>query len=72
MKPHRSLLAPLLTFLSRLRYRSLFLIAAGLLAVDMVVPDVIPFVDEIILGVATIVLARLRKPENVNEQSKIE
>jgi len=72
IKPHRSLLAPLLTFLSRLRYRWLFLIAAGLFAVDMVIPDVIPFVDEILLGVATIVLARLRTPEKAKEQSSID
>jgi hypothetical protein len=63
--PQRSLLAPLLAFLSRLRYRSLFLIAAVLLALDLVIPDAIPFADEVLLGIATIVLARLRKPEEL-------
>lgn len=58
----RAWLAPLLTFLARLRYRTLFLVAAGLFIADLFVPDAVPFVDEILLGVATIVLARLRKP----------
>lgn len=59
----RAWLAPLLTFLARLRYRTLFLIAAGLFGADLFVPDAVPFVDEILLGIATIVLARLRKPD---------
>jgi hypothetical protein len=60
--PSRKLLAPVLGFLARLRHRTLFLIALGLLAVDLVVPDFIPFVDEVLLAIATIVLARRRKP----------
>lgn len=64
MKPlQRPFLAPLLTFLARLRYRSLFLIAVALLGLNLIIPDAIPFIDEILLGIATIVLARLRKPE---------
>lgn len=62
--PSRTLLAPVLTFLARLRYRTLFIVVAGLLAVDLVVPDLIPFVDEILLAIVTIVLSRLRKPED--------
>lgn len=65
----RTLLAPVLTFLSRLRYRSLFLVAASLLAIDLVVPDFIPFVDEILLGIATVALARLRKPAQLSGPS---
>jgi hypothetical protein len=64
--PQRSLLAPLLTFLARLRYRSLFLVAAALLAIDLVIPDAIPFADEVLLGIVTIVLSRLRKPKEVS------
>lgn len=67
--PQRSMLAPVVGFLSRLRYRSLFLIAAALLAVDLVVPDAIPFADEILLAIVTIVLARLRKPGDGSMES---
>jgi hypothetical protein len=66
----KSLLAPLLGFLARLRYRSLFLLAATLLILNIMIPDALPFVDEILLGIATIVLARLRKPPELSEPTK--
>lgn len=44
-------------FLPRLRYPYLFLILAGLLAVDLVVPDPVPFVDEITLALLTFLAA---------------
>lgn len=56
------LLAPLLAFAGRLRFRTLFMVTAALFAVDVVIPDVVPFVDEILLGLGTLVLASLRKP----------
>jgi hypothetical protein len=46
--------------LARARAPVLLLIAAGLFLFDLVVPDLVPFVDEILLGVATILLARWR------------
>jgi hypothetical protein len=56
------LLAPLLAFAGRLRFRNLFLVTATLFALDLVIPDVLPFVDEILLGLGTLLLAALRKP----------
>jgi hypothetical protein len=56
------LLAPLLAFAGRLRFRTLFLVTAGLFLLDVVIPDFVPFVDEILLGLGTLVLAALRKP----------
>lgn len=56
------ILAPLLAFAGRLRFRTLFLVTAALFAIDTVVPDPIPFVDEILLGLGTLLLASLRKP----------
>ncbi|MFV2074057.1 MAG: DUF6116 family protein [Thermoanaerobaculales bacterium] len=44
-------------FLPRLRYPYLFLILAGLLAVDLVIPDPVPFVDEITLALLTFLAA---------------
>lgn len=55
------LVAPILGFLSRLSFPRLFLLAAALWAVDMVVPDFIPFIDELLLGIATLLLASFRK-----------
>jgi hypothetical protein len=59
------LAAPIVAFLSRLRFPVLFLVACGLFLADLVVPDTIPLVDELLLGLAAVLLGRLRKrPEN--------
>ena len=39
--------------LRRLRHPWLFAIAAAALVTDLVIPDVVPFVDEILLAAAT-------------------
>ncbi len=57
------LLGPLLAFASKLRFRTLFLITLGLFVLDLVTPNPLPFfMDEILLGLATLVLSALRKP----------
>lgn len=48
-------------FLSRLATPRLFLVAAALLGLDLLVPDVVPFLDEILLAILTLIFAR-RKP----------
>jgi hypothetical protein len=47
--------------LSRLRHPWLFGIAAVMLAADLVVPDIVPFVDEVLLAAATTGFAMLKK-----------
>ena len=51
------LLGPLLAFAGRLRFPTLFLITAGLFLFDVVIPDFVPFVDEILLGLGTLILS---------------
>lgn len=51
------LISPLLRWARRLRHPTLFKFTALLFAVDLVVPDMIPFVDEILLGLGTLLLA---------------
>ena len=46
--------------LSRLGSRTLLMLCALLFVIDLVVPDPLPFVDEIILGATTLLLARRR------------
>ena len=55
------MLAPLMRWLGRLSYPRLFLVAAGLFVVDLVVPDVIPFADELLLGLGTLLLANWKQ-----------
>ena len=45
----------------RLRFPTLFVLIVLLFLVDLVVPDFIPFVDEIILGLMAVVLGTLRE-----------
>ncbi len=44
----------------RLRYPRLLALTATVFAVDLVIPDLIPFVDEILLGLGTLLLSRMR------------
>ncbi len=58
----RALLIPAITkFLGGLRFRNLFLLTAALFVATLVVPDVIPFADELLLGLATLLLARWKE-----------
>lgn len=52
---------PLLRWAEGLRFPRLALLTAALFVVDLVVPDMIPFVDEILLGLATLLLSQLRR-----------
>lgn len=51
------LLGPILAFAGRLRFPTLFLITAGLFVFDLLIPDLVPFVDEILLGLGTLILS---------------
>ena len=46
---------------SRLRFPYLFLLMAVLFVFDLAIPDVIPFADEILIGLVTLLLANLKK-----------
>ncbi len=48
-------------FIERLRFPQLFVLSAILLGIDLVVPDVIPFLDEVLLALLTAMLAMLRR-----------
>jgi hypothetical protein len=51
----------LLTYASRLRFPKLLALAAAVFVADLIFPDVIPFADEILLGLITLLLVMLRK-----------
>lgn len=63
------LIAPFLRWLGRLSYPRLFMLAGALFVADLFIPDMIPFVDEVLLGIGTLLLAnwknrKVSKPEN--------
>ena len=51
------LLVPFLAFARRLRFPTLFKITGALFLLTLVVPDPVPFVDEILLALGTLLLA---------------
>ena len=53
MKPSPTGVLPRLLRRSGLRFPGLFALFAGLTALDLVIPDVVPFVDELGLAVLT-------------------
>lgn len=55
------LIAPLLRWVERLSYPRLFLVTAVLFVIDVIVPDFIPFADELLLGLGTLLLANWKK-----------
>ena len=55
------LLAPLIRWATRLRFPWLLGLTVLLLVLNLVVPDPIPFIDEILLALLAAVLGSLRK-----------
>lgn len=57
----KTLIAPFIAYAAKLRFPTLFKITAALFAINLLVPDMIPFIDEILLGLGTALLASFKK-----------
>jgi hypothetical protein len=55
------LLAPVFAYFGKLRHPQLFALIAALFAVDLVIPDFIPFIDELLLGLGTLFLGNWKR-----------
>ena len=64
------ILAVLRRFTANLRYPQLFLLTAALFVLDLAVPDVVPLADEILLGLLTLLLARLKTRREGEDDGK--
>lgn len=56
-----ALVARASAYLARLRFPTLFAVVLALFAVNVVVPDGLPFLDEILLGLLAAFLGRWRR-----------
>ncbi len=56
-----SLVGAVLQFAAGLRFPTLFAIAAALFLLDLLIPDFIPFADELLLGLVTLMLGTLKQ-----------
>ena len=57
-----------LDFASQLKFKTLFFLVSGLFIIDLIVPDMVPMIDEIILGLLTILLAYWKKEKGRGKQ----
>ncbi len=57
-------------YLARLRFPKLFLLAAFVFGVDLWVPDLIPFADEIFLGLGTALLGSWRRQREERKEAR--
>lgn len=55
------LLLPILNWARKLRYPTLFKFTATLFLITLVIPDPIPLVDEVLLGLGTLLLANWKR-----------
>jgi hypothetical protein len=55
------LLLPIVNWARRLRYPTLFKITAALFALTLFIPDPVPFIDEILFGLGTLLLANWKR-----------
>ena len=66
----RPVLLPVLNWARKLRYPTLFKLTAALFAISLLVPDPFPFVDEILFGLGTLLLANWKNRKAPVEQDR--
>jgi hypothetical protein len=59
--PQSTLQDRLMRFAAGLRFPKLLAVTAALFFLDLMIPDVIPFADEILLGLLSLLLASLKR-----------
>lgn len=57
----------LMSWLEGLRFPVLLLITGTLFIVNVLVPDALPFIDEMVLALVTLLLARLKRSRRSND-----
>ena len=61
LTPWNAIRDRLMRYAAGLRFPRLLAITAALFVLDLIFPDVVPFVDEILLGLISLLLASLKK-----------
>ena len=58
----------LMRFFGGLRFPWLFAVTAVLFGIDLIVPDFVPFVDELLLGLTTLLLGTWRAKKSETQE----
>ena len=61
------ILLPLFAWARRLRHPTLFKLTAALFVISVLMPDPFPFVEEILFGLGTLLLANWKKRKDLPE-----
>jgi len=64
------LLGPIIGWFGKLSYPRLFALTAALFAFDVVIPDFVPFADELLLGLGTLLLANWKRRKDPAASNK--
>ena len=68
----RKFFGPVQRFLERRRFPTLLLILAALFGANLFIPDPIPFIDEMIMLVATVIIGAFRKRRKSTKSAETE
>jgi hypothetical protein len=66
-----ALITAFLSFANDLKFRNIFLIIIVLFIIDLFIPDFIPLIDEIILGLLAIILANWKKERKQEKEGNL-
>lgn len=55
------LIGPVFAYAARLRFPTLFLVTAALFVLDVLIPDLVPFADELLLGLGALLLSTWKR-----------
>jgi len=56
---------------NQLKFKNLFFLVISLFLIDLLIPDFIPFIDEIILGLLAITLANWKKERTQDDEGTL-
>lgn len=65
------IVSALLAYANRLRFGNLFLLTVALFVVDLIIPDMIPMIDEIILGLLAILFTQFKKDRTREKEGNV-
>ncbi|MEN8175012.1 MAG: DUF6116 family protein [Pseudomonadota bacterium] len=60
----------LLKYAAGLRFKQLFFLSGALFLLDVLIPDLIPFADELLLGLLTLLFGAWRKGRTTEEAAE--
>jgi hypothetical protein len=70
LTPWNAIRDRLMRYAAGLRFPRLLAVTAALFVLDLIIPDVVPFVDEILLGLISLLLASLKKRSSKTSLAK--